>query len=73
MQSNRSKKVAIQLKNEIGNILQTQIKDPLIGFVTITNVQIADLKIQRPRGTIEGSIDSGIDMFKKNTNNTSNS
>jgi ribosome-binding factor A len=42
MPSNRSKKVATQIKNEIGNLLQTQIKDPLIGFVTITNVLISD-------------------------------
>ncbi len=42
MPSNRSKKVAVQIKNEIGNILQTRIKDPRIGFVTITNVRLSD-------------------------------
>jgi ribosome-binding factor A len=42
MQAKRSQKVAGQLKHEIGNILQTRIKDPLIGFVTITNVKLSD-------------------------------
>jgi ribosome-binding factor A len=41
MSSNRSKKVAMQIKNEIGNMLQTRIKDPRIGFVTITNVRVS--------------------------------
>ena len=32
----------MQIKNEIGKLLQTQIKDPRIGFVTITNVKVSD-------------------------------
>ena len=32
----------MQIKNEIGNMLQARIKDPGIGFVTITNVRLTD-------------------------------
>jgi len=38
----RSKKVAGLLKSEIGNIIQARIKDPRIGFVTITEVILSD-------------------------------
>ena len=31
----------MQIKNEIGKLLQTRIKDPRIGFVTITNVKVS--------------------------------
>jgi len=44
----RSIRVAGLLKTEIGRIIQTQIKDPLIGFVTITDVVLSDdLKIAK--------------------------
>lgn len=38
----RSQKVAGLLKAEISNIIRTRIKDPLIGFVTITDVVLSD-------------------------------
>lgn len=38
----RSTKVAVLLKNEISQILQSRIKDPRVGFVTITNVVLSD-------------------------------
>lgn len=44
----RSVRVAGLIKSEIGQIIQTQIKDPLIGFVTITDVVLSDdLKIAK--------------------------
>ena len=44
----RSVKVAGLLKAEISRIIQTQIKDPLVGFVTITDVVLSDdLKIAK--------------------------
>lgn len=42
MQNKRSKQIAIQIKNEIGHLLQTRVKDPLIGFVTITHVHLSN-------------------------------
>lgn len=38
----RSQKVACLLKAEISNIIRTRIKDPLVGFVTITDVILSD-------------------------------
>jgi len=44
----RSKRVAGLLKIEISKIIQTRIKDPLVGFVTITDVVLSDdLKIAK--------------------------
>ena len=40
--SKRSQKVAGLLKTEISNIIQTRLKDPLVGFVTITDVVLSD-------------------------------
>ena len=42
MPSKRSQKVAGLLKAEIGHIIQTRMKDPRIGFVTITDVVLSD-------------------------------
>ncbi len=48
MVGKRSKKVAGLLKIEISRIIQTRIKDPLVGFVTITDVVLSDdLKIAK--------------------------
>ena len=42
MPTKRSQKVAGLLKAEISNIIQTRIKDPLIGFATITDIKLSD-------------------------------
>ena len=42
MPTKRSQKVAGLLKAEISNIIQTRIKDPLVGFVTITDITLSD-------------------------------
>ncbi|MDD5449742.1 MAG: 30S ribosome-binding factor RbfA [Candidatus Omnitrophica bacterium] len=45
MGSNRPAKLAGTLKKKISSIIQTEIKDPRIGFVTITHVEVsADLR-----------------------------
>jgi ribosome-binding factor A len=41
MQSFRSQKVADVLHKEISDILQMEIKDPGIGFVTVTGVEVS--------------------------------
>ncbi|MDA8101078.1 MAG: 30S ribosome-binding factor RbfA [Nitrospiraceae bacterium] len=38
----RSARVADQIKEEIADILMRKIKDPRIGFVTVTDVEVAD-------------------------------
>ncbi len=41
----RPERVAQAIKKEIGSILQHELKDPRLGFVTITNVELtADLR-----------------------------
>ena len=48
MVGKRSKKVAGLIKIEISRIIQTRLKDPLVGFVTITDVVLSDdLKIAK--------------------------
>ncbi len=38
----RSERVSDQVKREIADILMRKIKDPRIGFVTVTDVELAD-------------------------------
>ena len=38
----RSERVSDQIKEEIADILMRKIKDPRIGFVTVTDVELAD-------------------------------
>lgn len=42
MPTKRSQRVAGLLKSEIGSIIQTKMKDPAVGFVTITDVVLSD-------------------------------
>lgn len=42
MRQKRCQRVADLLKEEIGDIIQTESKDPRIGFVTITHVEVSD-------------------------------
>ncbi len=44
--TNRTQKVAMAIKQEISNIILRELKDPRIGFVTVTHVELTnDLKI----------------------------
>ena len=46
--SHRPSKVAVALKEEISQIVLRELKDPRIGFVTITHIEVTrDLKIAR--------------------------
>ena len=48
MEYKRSERVAGDLKIQLSDIILKEIKDPLIGFVTITNVIVSDdLKIAK--------------------------
>lgn len=48
MPSKRLKQVSGLLKSEISHIMQTRMKDPLVGFTTITDVVVSnDLRIAK--------------------------
>ncbi|HLS35366.1 MAG TPA: 30S ribosome-binding factor RbfA [Bacillota bacterium] len=40
MSNVRANRVAEQIKQELGDILTTKVKDPRIGFVTVTEVEV---------------------------------
>lgn len=42
MRPRRSERLANLLKQEVSNIIQTELKDPRIGFVTITYVEVSE-------------------------------
>lgn len=42
MHGSRADKVAGAIQEEVSNILQKEIKDPRVGFVTIMRVEVAD-------------------------------
>jgi len=42
MENKRSNRIAEQMKKEIGDILNRKIKDPRVGFVTVTEVEISN-------------------------------
>ena len=57
MSSKRSQRIAGLLKTEIGNIVQTRLKDPLVGFVTITDVILSDdLRIAKVYFSVLGDV-----------------
>ncbi|GEM03392.1 ribosome-binding factor A [Halolactibacillus miurensis] len=54
----RANRVAEQMKKELGDILNRKIKDPRVGFVTITDVEVTgDLQQATVYLTILGSED----------------
>jgi len=55
MQTRRTERVSDLLLHEIAQILQKDVKDPRIGFVTLTAVQVsADLRVATVRYTVLG-------------------
>ena len=42
MQYKRAERVSDQIKREVSQIIQCQVKDPHIGFITITDVEMTD-------------------------------
>lgn len=45
MQNRRCKQIGTLLKTEIGRIIQTRLNDPLVGFVTLMDIEVSkDLK-----------------------------
>src|SRR5699024_7757550 len=42
MENTRTSRVAEQMKKEVGDILNRKLKDPRIGFVTVTDVDLTN-------------------------------
>ncbi|GAX90569.1 30S ribosome-binding factor RbfA [Effusibacillus lacus] len=54
----RVSRVGEQLKKEISNIIQNELKDPRIGFLTVTDVEVSgDLQIAKVYVSVLGSQD----------------
>ena len=54
-QGSRSDRVADQLRSELGQLLAREVRDPGIGFVTLTRVQVSgDLQLARVFYTVLG-------------------
>lgn len=55
MEYKRSDRVASGIKSELCDIIYKEVKDPLIGFITITNVILSDdLKIAKVYFSVMG-------------------
>lgn len=58
MSNVRANRVGEQMKKEIGQILQQELKDPRIGFVTVTGVEVTgDLQQAKVFITVLGNDD----------------
>ena len=65
MQGKRLERVNQLIKEEISAVLQRQIKDPRLGFVTVTEVDTtADLKLARVYVSVLGPDDQWAKSFK---------
>ena len=42
MQYKRAERVSDQIKREVSEIIQKQVKDPLVGFITVTDAEVTD-------------------------------
>ena len=73
---NRSRKLEVDLKREIGFIINSKIKDPRLGFVTLTDVKLSHdfhyldvfISVMGETRTIEETMDilKNCDGFIKN-------
>jgi ribosome-binding factor A len=64
----RIKKVAGLLKQEIGSIIQTRLRDPRIGFVTVSDVTLTrDMKIANVYFTVldNEAVESTLEGLEK--------
>lgn len=54
----RAQRVAEQMRKEIADVLRTEVKDPRIGFATVTRVEVAgDLQYAKVFVSVMGSTD----------------
>lgn len=61
----RTNRVAEQIKKELGIILQREMKDPRIGFITVTGVEVTnDLSIAKVYISVMGNEDQQNETLK---------
>jgi ribosome-binding factor A len=61
----RTGRVGEQIKKEISSLIQTELKDPRIGFVTVTGVEVTgDLSLARVYLSILGSEEEKAETLK---------
>ncbi|MFC4768831.1 30S ribosome-binding factor RbfA [Effusibacillus consociatus] len=61
----RVSRVGEQLKKEISNIIQNELKDPRIGFITVTDVEASgDLQIAKVYVSVLGSAEQREESLK---------
>ncbi|MGO4887736.1 30S ribosome-binding factor RbfA [Anaerobacillus sp. MEB173] len=65
MSNVRASRVGEQMKKELGQILQQELKDPRIGFVTVTGVEVTgDLQQAKVFITVLGNDDEKENTLK---------
>ncbi len=65
MQYKRKDRVGDQIRKEVSHIIQSELKDPGIGFVTITDVELSeDLKSARIFYSVLGSEKNRVDSSR---------
>lgn len=65
MQYKRKDRVGDQIRKEVSHIIQSELKDPGIGFVTITDVELSeDLKSARIFYSVLGSEKNRLDSSR---------
>lgn len=65
MENTRTSRVAEQMKKEVGDILNRKLKDPRIGFVTVTDVDLTnDLQQAKIFVTVLGDESEIAESFK---------
>lgn len=65
MAKNRSGRVSEQIKKELSVLIQSELKDPRIGFVTVTGVEVPnDLSQAKVYLSVFGDEDSKADSLK---------
>lgn len=58
----RSDKVAEEIKQEVSRIIQEELRDPRVGFITITRVELTpDLRFARIFFSVYGNVDQWKD------------
>lgn len=61
----RAGRVGEQIKKEISSVIQTELKDPRIGFITVTGVDVtSDLSLARVYLSILGSEEQKEETLK---------
>ncbi|MGP1907543.1 30S ribosome-binding factor RbfA [Metabacillus sp. JX24] len=61
----RANRVGEQMKKELGEIISRKIKDPRIGFVTVTDVRVSgDLQIAKVYISVLGDAEKREDTLK---------